>query len=164
VNFLLDEFSSLPPINDFPSMITASRSRNIRFNMIVQSINQLRNRYGGHAETIRGNCEIWVFLHRCEYSLLEELVNLSGMRNREDPLVSVSMLQTLDKGEAFILHKRKHPYIAACRTLTVTLGTAPNGGLVEYPKNTRKEERYYMADDNDLTVEPLFASRMPEEA
>ncbi|MDR1837842.1 MAG: type IV secretory system conjugative DNA transfer family protein, partial [Treponema sp.] len=35
VNFLLDEFSSLPQISDFPAMITASRSRNIRFNLFV---------------------------------------------------------------------------------------------------------------------------------
>jgi len=203
VNFLLDEFSSLPRISDFPSMITASRSRNIRFNLIVQSINQLRDRYGGQAETIRGNCENWVFLHSREYSLLEELVNLSGMRNHEDPLVSVSMLQTLDKdkGEAFIMHKRKHPYIASLPDIDSYPGIVPNGGLVEYPKNSSKaeavfdfehfcrknsnfflsklfsgktheeirnissdeEERYYMADDNDLTVEPLFTSRVPEE-
>ena len=97
VNFMLDEFSSLPQISDFPAMITASRSRNIRFNLIVQSINQLRDRYGRQAETIRGNCENWIFLHSREFSLLEELSNLSGMVNYEDPLVSVSMLQTLDK-------------------------------------------------------------------
>ena len=203
VNFLLDEFSSLPQISDFPAMITASRSRNIRFNLIIQSIHQLRDRYGGHAETIRGNCENWVFLHSREYSLLEELVNLSGMRNHEDPLVSVSMLQTLDKdkGEAFIMHKRKHPYIASLPDIDSYPGIVPNGGLVEYPKNSSKaeavfdfehfcrknsnfflsklfsgktheeirnissdeEERYYMADDNDLTVEPLFTSRVPEE-
>jgi type IV secretion system protein VirD4 len=169
----------------------------------VQSINQLRDRYGGHAETIRGNCENWVFLHSREYSLLEELVNLSGIRNHEDPLVSVLMLQTLDKdkGEAFIMHKRKHPYIASLPDIDSYTGIVPNGGLVEYPKNSSKaeavfdfehfcrknsnfflsklfsgktheeirnissdeEERYYMADDNDLTVEPLFTPRVPEE-
>jgi type IV secretion system protein VirD4 len=45
VNFVLDEFSSLPTINDFPAMITAARSRNIRFNLIVQSEHQLITRY-----------------------------------------------------------------------------------------------------------------------
>ena len=58
VNYLLDEFSSIPTISDFPAMITASRSRNIRFNLIIQSFNQLRHRYGGEAETIKGNCEM----------------------------------------------------------------------------------------------------------
>jgi hypothetical protein len=202
VNFLLDEFSSLPQISDFPAMITASRSRNIRFNLIVQSINQLRDRYGGQAETIRGNCENWVFLHSREYSLLEELANLSGMRNHEDPLVSVSMLQTLDKdkGEAFIMHKRKHPYIAGLPDIDSYPYIAPNGGMVEYPRNSCKaeavfdfehfcrknsnfflsklfsgktheeirniiseeEERYYMTDD-DVTIEPIFTSRVPDE-
>jgi type IV secretion system protein VirD4 len=203
VNFMLDEFSSLPQISDFPAMITASRSRNIRFNLIVQSINQLWNQYGGQAETIRGNCENWVFLHSREYSLLDELAKLSGMRNQEDPLVSVSMLQTLDKdkGEAFIMHKRRHPYIANLPDIDSYTGIAHNSTLVEYPANFRKaeavfdfewfcrknsnfflsnlfsgktheeirnisreeEERYYMADDDDITVEPIFTSRVPEE-
>jgi len=70
VNFLLDEFSNLPAIGDFSSMITASRSRNIRFNMIIQNQNQLVKRYGYDAETIKANCENWVFLHSREYSLL----------------------------------------------------------------------------------------------
>jgi len=109
VNFLLDEFSSLPPINDFPAMITASRSRNIRFNLIVQSINQLRYRYGGHAETINGNCENLVFLHSREITLLEELVKSAGMRNHEGLLVSVSMLQTLDKDKG-----RLSSFISVC--------------------------------------------------
>jgi len=139
---MLDEFSSLPQISDFPSMITASRSRNIRFNLIVQNINQLRDRYGRQAETIRGNCENWVFFHSHKFSLLEELSNLSGMVNYEDPLVSESMLQTLnkDKGEAFIMHKRKHPYITNLPDIDSYLSIAPNDTLVEYPINSCKAE------------------------
>jgi type IV secretion system protein VirD4 len=145
VNFLLDEFSSLPPIGDFPAMITASRSRNIRFNLFVQSINQLKDRYGWQSETIKGNCENWVFLHSREFSLLEELVNLSGMRNHEDSLVSVSMLQTLDKnkGEAFIMHKRMHPYIASLPDIDSYPGIAPNRGQTEYPKNQNKADAVF---------------------
>jgi type IV secretion system protein VirD4 len=202
VNFLLDEFSSLPQISDFPAMITASRSRNIRFNLIIQSIHQLRDRYGGHAETIRGNCENWVFLHSRELSLLEELASLSGKRNHEDSLVSVSMLQTLDKdkGEAFILHKRKHPYIANLPDIDSYPDITPKGMLTDYPKNSCKaeavfdfhlfcrknnefflsklftgkthdeirnisreeQERYYMSDDDDVIVEPIFTSTIPD--
>jgi hypothetical protein len=114
VNFLLDEFSNLPAIGDFSSMITASRSRNIRFNLIIQNQNQLVKRYGYDAETIKANCENWVFLHSREYSLLNEIVNLTGMKNPDEPLISMSTLQTLDKnkGEALVIHKRFNPYIA----------------------------------------------------
>lgn len=54
VNFLLDEFSSLPQMKEFPSMIAAARSRNIRFNIVVQSEKQLRARYSEEADTIKG--------------------------------------------------------------------------------------------------------------
>ena len=42
INYILDEFSSLPTISDFPAMITAARSRNIRFHLFLQSKHQLR--------------------------------------------------------------------------------------------------------------------------
>jgi len=140
VNFLLDEFSSLPPISDFPSMITASRSRNIRFHLIIQSLNQLHKRYGYDAETIRGNCENWIFLHSREISLLNELVELSGKKNEEEYLVSVSMLQTLskEKGEALIFHKRLHPFIANLMDIDQYCPITHNEGHIEYPKNKQQ--------------------------
>ena len=170
MNFLLDEFSSLPPISDFPAMITASRSRNMRFNLFVQSIQQLRDRYSGHAETIRGNCENWVFLHSREYPLLEELVNLSGMRNNEDPLVSMARLQTLDKdkGEAFIIHKRMHPYIASLPDIDSYPGTASNCELADYPKNSRKANavfdfEWFCRKNSNFFLSKLFSGKTHEE-
>jgi len=140
VNFLLDEFSSLPRISDFPAMITASRSRNIRFNLFIQSVSQLWERYGPQSEAIKGNCENWIFLHSRELSMLEELVKLSGMRSHEDQLVSLSMLQTLDKdkGEAFIMHKRIHPYIASLPDIDNYPGIKHNGGTTKYPLHSNK--------------------------
>jgi len=170
VNFMLDEFSNLPQISDFPSMITASRSRNIRFNLIVQGINQLHDRYGPQAETIRGNCENWVFLHSREYSLLEELARLSGMRDNEEPLVSLPMLQTLDKdkGEAFILHKRKHPFIANLPDIDSYPRIAANRRQVLYPKNKNKVKEVFdfvqFCKNNDsFYLFHLFSGKTHEE-
>jgi type IV secretion system protein VirD4 len=170
VNFLLDEFSSLPPISDFPAMVTASRSRNIRFNLFVQSIQQLRDRYGGHAETIKGNCENWVFFHSREYSLLEELTNLSGMRNQEDTLVSMARLQTLDKdkGEAFIMHKRMHPYIACLPDIDSYPGIASNCESAEYPKNSCKADAVFnferfCRDNSNFFLSKLFSGKTHDE-
>ena len=52
INYVLDEFSSLPTIEDFPAMITAARSRNIRFNLVIQSKHQLLQRYKSETESI----------------------------------------------------------------------------------------------------------------
>lgn len=193
VNFLLDEFSSLPTISDFPTMITASRSRNIRFHLFVQGVKQLEQRYGRDAETIRGNCENWIFLHSREVSLLEELVTLSGKKNCDDPLVSNTMLQTLDKekGEAFIMHKRLHPFIANLMDIDQFEKLFPVKGNVQYPENKHQaanvfdfekfcnskdsyffsqlfdgkkmtEEEYYKVSEDD-SYRPIFVSEIPSD-
>ena len=113
INYILDEFSSLPAIPDFPQMITASRSRNIRFTIIVQSKHQLKQRYENEAETIQSNCGIWMFLFSREVSLLNEISELAGIQKGK-PLVSVFRLQHLSKedGECLIMAGRHCPYFA----------------------------------------------------
>lgn len=113
VNFVLDEFSSLPVISDFPQMITASRSRNLRFVLIVQSKHQLQQRYGDETETIFSNCGNWLFLFTRELALLQEISILAGKKNNE-PLISVSALQHLDKetGECLVFSGRCYPYFS----------------------------------------------------
>lgn len=116
VNYILDEFSSLPTIKDFPAMITAARSRNIRFNMFVQSKNQLVQRYNNEAETIQSNCNNLMFLTSRELLLLREISSLCGNTDTErinKPVLSVAELQRLDKhkGEALILSGRNKPFL-----------------------------------------------------
>ncbi len=118
VNFVLDEFCNLPKIPDMPSMISAARSRNMRYFLVAQSLHQLKARYGEDADTIKGNCDNWVFLTSKELALLEEISLLCGSYytanglNRR--LISVSELQRLDKskGEALIMHSRQYPIIS----------------------------------------------------
>ena len=145
VNLVLDEFSNLPAIPDFPAMITASRSRNIRFNLFIQSQKQLFCRYGENADNIKGNCENWVFLHSREYSLLKEIVNLAGKRNSEIPLVSETMLQTLDKrkGEALVLNKRLFPYFTALWDIDKYPQMAQPGQTVQYPHNACRADAVF---------------------
>ena len=95
-------------------MISAARSRNIRFYLVIQSLNQLKSKYGDDADTIRGNCNDWVFLTSREVELLTVLQTLCGEVEKGVPLITVSQLQRLDKqkGEALILCERLYPYIA----------------------------------------------------
>lgn len=113
INYILDEFSTLPTISDFPAMITAARSRNIRFFLFIQSQKQLEHRYEVEAETIESNCNNWVFLTSRELSLLQSISALAGQTADGKPLVSVFALQHLDKdkGEALIFSGRLFPFI-----------------------------------------------------
>ncbi len=117
VNFVLDEFCNIPKVPDMPSMISASRSRNMRYFLIAQSLHQLRGKYGEDADAIKGNCDNWVFLTSRELDLLEEISRLCGETTLPDGrtrrLISPSELQRLnkEKGEALILHARQYPII-----------------------------------------------------
>jgi len=117
VNFVLDEFCNMPQIPDMPSMISAARSRNMRYYLVAQSLHQLRGKYGEDADTIKGNCDNWVFLTSKELDLLNEISDLCGYTvtadGRKRKLISVSELQRLDKekGEALIMHARQYPII-----------------------------------------------------
>ena len=111
INYILDEFSSLPQIADMPSMISAARSRDIRFLLVVQSQSSIRKRYGDEAETIVANCTNWVFFTSRELSLLKELSELCGIQRNNMPNISVYDLQHLSKErrEALVLSGRLKP-------------------------------------------------------
>ncbi|WP_259384224.1 VirD4-like conjugal transfer protein, CD1115 family, partial [Bacillus thuringiensis] len=59
---LLDEFGNMPRISDFDTKITVSRSRGVRYNIVVQGLDQIKEKYGKLANTITGNCRVWLYL------------------------------------------------------------------------------------------------------
>ena len=62
MNFILDEFANFTKIDIFQSMLTVSRSRNIRFLICLQSFGQLEERYGKEGtQNILDNCA-WMYL------------------------------------------------------------------------------------------------------
>ena len=117
-NFLLDEFANMPPLKDVSTMITAARSRKIRFTMIIQNFAQLDDVYGKEeAETIRGNCGNIIYLITTELKALEEISKMCGEeKSKKDdktastPLVTVSDLQRMKQFEVIILRMRKQPF------------------------------------------------------
>lgn len=114
-NLFLDEFNNIiGTIEGFPSMISASRSRNIRMFLVSQGIAQIEENYGNDFQTIIGNCNIY-YLLSYEQKLLEMLSNLVGNRYLSDgrsvPLITVPQLQRLKIGEALILLARQRPFI-----------------------------------------------------
>lgn len=116
LNYVLDEFSSLPTVGDFPAMITAARSRNIRFNIVIQSKHQLVLKYGEDTDTILSNCTNWIFLTSRELKFLEEISALCGQKQNQNimkPVLSIAELQRFDKnrGEVLILSGRFKPYL-----------------------------------------------------
>lgn len=117
-NFILDEFANMPPLKDVTTMITAARSRLIRFNFIIQNFAQLTQVYGKeNAETLKGNCGNIIYLISTELQALEEISKLCGEVKSKDkdktastPLVTVSDLQRMKQFEIIVLRLRKFPF------------------------------------------------------
>ncbi len=119
INYVLDEFSNLPAIKDFPAMISAARSRNIRFSLIIQSFQQLISKYESDADTIKGNCTNLLYLNSRELNVLEEVSVLCGIQESNKELFSVFGLQHLDKekGQAVVLSGRLFPFITELKDI-----------------------------------------------
>lgn len=66
LDFILDEFANIPPLPDFETKISASRSRNIFFMCVVQSISQVQTNYKNSYETIINNFNAKVWLSTSE--------------------------------------------------------------------------------------------------
>ena len=122
-NFILDEFANMPPLKDVTTMVTAARSRHIRFYFIIQNYAQLTQTYGKeNAETIKGNCNT-MYLISSELSALEEISKMCGEVKSKDkdktastPLVTVSDLQRLSKFEIIVLRRRMMPFRTRFKT------------------------------------------------
>lgn len=131
-NFILDEFANMPPLKDVTTMVTAARSRNIRFTFIIQNFAQLNDVYGKEqAETIKGNCGNIIYLISSEMSALEEISKMCGeVKSKEKdktastPLATVSDLQRLPEWTVIILRIRMMPFKAK---LTPYFKMAQNG-------------------------------------
>ena len=119
-NFLLDEFANMPKIKDISTMVTAARSRHIRFTFIIQNFAQLDKVYGKEdAQTIRGNCVNTIYLLTGELSALEEISKLCGdkivrvgkdKKEETRPLVTISELQRMKPDEYVLVRHRCPPY------------------------------------------------------
>lgn len=128
VYFLLDEFANLPKIPKMDSIITVARSRKIFFELVVQSYSQLENKYGKEvAETIKGNCNIQIYLGTEDQKTKEEYSKMCGeiSMEMEDKSVSVSDKQGTDANRTINKKVINRPLI-----YPYELGQLPNGTAI----------------------------------
>ena len=112
VNFILEEFCNMPKLPDLVSMLTAARSRNVRFHLVIQSYSQMADKYTENiSKTILDNCGNLIYLHTREISFLNYISQLAGYNEYNRPLLSTSRLQHLKKNETVIFHDRCYPFI-----------------------------------------------------
>lgn len=177
INFLIDEFGNIPRIENMEAMITAARSRNIRFHLIVQGMKQLRQKYREGAEIISGNCNNWIYLYSKEFELLQDISRLCGEviydNHMTIPLFSEFDLQHLSKeaGEALVLAGRNCPCI--CNLLDIdeypferkpapVMEAKPATMPVKVFSVEEKSECIYSYPLDKIDILGLCGMRMPE--
>ena len=110
INVILDRFTELSPIEDFHNVLSRSRSLNIKFTILIDSITSLVLLYG-REETllIYNNIATIIYLYSSDGETLKKLSELAGNESEHNPLISVQELKTFKMFEALILHVREYP-------------------------------------------------------
>ena len=116
VNFVCDEFCNYY-VPGMRQAISAHRSRNIRWYMVCQGMQQFKSRYPDEADTILANCTNLYFLSSPDLDLMEYLSRRAGMTHISEsgvevPLISVADLQSLrcgwDSTEVYFTYGNRH--------------------------------------------------------
>lgn len=97
VNFILDEFANMPPIPSMSNKITVSRSRNIRYYLVLQDFDQLKETYKESAGTIKSNATNWIYLLTSDNETAKEISSRIGKYTISSSRISTSTrLEQLD--------------------------------------------------------------------
>lgn len=117
VTFLLDEFANFAKIDAIHSMLTAARSRKVRFVLVCQSMDQLIQKYEETGmEILLANCRTWIYMSCRNLPFLRRLEELAGTytsphTNETCPLVSIGTLQHFSMGQVLVFNDRCRPMI-----------------------------------------------------
>lgn len=128
VVFLLDEFGTLCAsssnlLPQFPSWISAARSRGISIVIALQSFSQLQKGYPDDYETILNNMSVSIFMRGSCVDDLEYVERLAGNRistfgGISTPLVPKEKLLTLPIGKTLIMSKNSKPFMGYVHDFT----------------------------------------------
>ncbi len=92
--FLLDEFGNFPKFHDFEHVISACRSRDIWFLLVVQSYAQLERVYGKDTSTIIiDNLNMHLFFGSCNYETKQAFSRECGTHTVFSPLSAINGTQ-----------------------------------------------------------------------
>lgn len=104
VVFMLDEFGSMPPIENMSSIITVCLGRNMRFNLIIQSYEQLKTLYANASSTIIENCGNQIYILTINPDTAKKFSELIGYktlvsysRNGRGTSIDKSLTESVDR-------------------------------------------------------------------
>lgn len=76
--YFLDEFGQLPYIPPVPQYLSVGAGRGMRFVLVLQDFQQLKKKYKDDYNTIKNNCDCWVYLKCSNEETLKEFSTRCG--------------------------------------------------------------------------------------
>ena len=168
IHMILDEYGNLIKQENMSRKITVSRSRGIIYHLFVQDTSQIDEIYGEKvAKTIRGNCNLWIYIASGEYSTCEEIERKIGSetiwtesysqnynssatvqgggssyQQTKRSLIDANELQTLnkEKGEAIVMRTYMQPIFT----------TLPDWSKYRYSKIIKEDKTETPVADMEL--------------
>ncbi len=112
VNFIMDDFYKCAPIDNFDLLLSASRSRSIRFTILLQNLEELTEMYGLElGNKVKYQFGNILYLLSSSLTTLEEISNYCGKDyNNNGNLLTVEELRTLKQWEAVLIRIRQYPF------------------------------------------------------
>ena len=155
INVILDRFTELSPIEDFHNILSRSRSLNIKFTILIDSISTLSLLYG-REETllIYNNIGTIIYLYSSDESTLRKLSELAGNESENQPLVSVQELKTFKIFEALILKVREYP-IKTKMIPDYQLPWGMSKEEIEFPKKIEKPLKIFNLNAEDPAMKEI---------
>ena len=150
MNIVLEELASIgSSLKNLTHLMAASRSRNLRMFLVLQSLSQLNDLYGkSGAETILANCDVKIAFRTNNMQTLKELSALCGIKSHRtelgntvaEPLITESQLAALENRQALVMIKGRIKYITWLRDFTEMNIMSPKN--MEHPMKTKHETFY----------------------
>ena len=109
VHFILDEFGNMPQLTDLDTKLSVCLSRNVLFNLAVQSYSQLFSQYTSDiGQIVKENCQNHLVIKTLDIKTLEEISNKIGKKtvisaNRSEKVLDVDTSNSVSASSENIL-------------------------------------------------------------
>ncbi len=120
LNVCLEELGNIgKAINDLDHIMSAGRSRNIRLQLVLQSLSQLNEIYGpSKAVTITSNADTIMAFRTNHWDTLQQLSQMVGEREKymdsqldTEPLITPAQLAAMETGQALVMISGRTKYV-----------------------------------------------------
>lgn len=133
IQFVLDEFANMPRIPAMDNKTSIGAGHNILFTLVIQDLNQLDDKYGSAAKSIRGTCGNLIYINSIDKDTnsyissilgnqqydyktysgnLREWLSHQDLKQETKPLLTASQLGRLKKNTAVVIRQRCYPILA----------------------------------------------------